>query len=191
LLLCEQEYTNNDCPQWCRLLQKIIKDYLSIGNETQLQELSSEMKLFLSTIITKKSWNYLLNLLKSNFHAEIGNEWSMSLYRLLEIQENYPLEQQQNSCLQLCDRIQFTLSANIDNNTSTIFPKLHREYDIFSRIFSSCVNDTELHRWTALIDWFQSKLVVRLEFGEIKTLLILKIYYDYYCLNQLHMLDML
>ncbi|CAF1187462.1 unnamed protein product [Didymodactylos carnosus] len=69
-------------------------------------------------------------------------------------------------------------------------------YIIYQRyqIFTVCVNDTTQQRWKALTDWFQLQLNSNpplSALNEIKTVLFLKIYYNYYCNNQLSLLNML
>ncbi|CAF1276204.1 unnamed protein product, partial [Didymodactylos carnosus] len=185
LLLCDEKYDEYSA-QCCRLIQSIIQTYLPF--DQQQNRLTDNMKLFLSTIIMKRSWNYLLNMLKLEFFQRVNDTWSTHLCHLLEIRQN----PQQNNYLQLCDQLQFTLSSNVDE--TTIFPKLHQPYKNLSQIFDVCVQDNTQQRWNPLAEWIQVQLNSNpplLELNEIKTLLLLKIYYNYYCNNQLALLNML
>ncbi len=180
LLLCETNMLDNELNDANRVLTAIIPELLSI--DQQPTELDDHLQLFLSTIITKKSWNFLLDLLKSENIQRLDNQWSTTLYRVLELKQT----QKHIKYLQLCHQIQFTLSKNTD---SSIFPKLHQPYEELSEIIHTCVqNNITENRWQLLSEWVQSKLnsdAVPLQLNEIKAMLLLNIYYDYYCDNQL------
>ncbi|CAF1123756.1 unnamed protein product [Didymodactylos carnosus] len=188
LLLCEQDYGDHS-PQWCRLIQTIIAEYFSTD---QQQQLGDNTKLFLSTIIMKRSWNYLLSLLKSDFfQIRIGHKWSVYIHHLLEVKHNNTLEQ--NGLLHMCDRIEFTLPLSDNLQQQLIFPKLNQYFDELSKIFHLCAND-HTQRWMPLLNWFQTKLTsdpCLLESNEIKALMILIIYYNYYCADKLSTLNIL
>jgi hypothetical protein len=109
------------------------------------------------------------------------------LYNLLEIKHTSP----RNKYLQLCHQLQFTLSIN---NTLSFFPKLHQPYDELSKLINQSVKTNDQQRWKLLTDWIQLKLNSNpplLNSTEIKVMLLLNIYYDYYCNNQLILLDTL
>ncbi|CAF1327170.1 unnamed protein product, partial [Didymodactylos carnosus] len=161
-----------------RLLHTIIEDYLKM-DQKDTPELNKNVELFLSIIIAKKSWIYLLQLLKSDSVQRVNNLWANNLHTLLKTNETV----QMTKYLHLCHQIQFTLSPLINENqmTSIIFPKLHQPYDELSKIVDSCTKDNiEQQCWTPLINWLRLKLDSNphlLEKNEIKTMLLLKIYY--------------
>jgi hypothetical protein len=185
LAFCEKDLNNSDQQKINRILNQIINHYLTI--DSQSGQLSSYVQLFLSTIITKRSWNFLLNLLKSERFQRLNGQWSNTLYNLLEIKHTSP----RNKYLQLCHQLQFTLSIN---NTLSFFPKLHQPYDELSKLINQSVKTNDQQRWKLLTDWIQLKLNSNpplLNSTEIKVMLLLNIYYDYYCNNQLILLDTL
>lgn len=88
--------------------------------------------------------------------------------------------------------MQFTVTAN---KTLSIFPKFHQPYEQLSKLIDQCVktNDQQ-QRWKPLSDWIQLQLTTNppiINLTEIKVMLLLNIYYDYYCNNQLESLDSL
>jgi hypothetical protein len=182
LAFCEKDLNNSDQQTINNILNKSIKEYLSI--DSQSGQLTSYVQLFLSTIITKRSWNYLLNLLKSERFQRLNAQWSNILYNLLEIKHSST----RNKYLQLCHQLQFTLSIN---NTLSIFPNLHQPYDELSKLIDQSAKTND---WKPLIDWIQLKLNSNpplLNSTEIKVMLLLNIYYNYYCNNQLILLNTL
>ncbi|CAF1317311.1 unnamed protein product [Didymodactylos carnosus] len=121
--------------------------------------------------------NYLFPLLRSDFLQNIDSHWATITLQLLETQTNF-----QKKSIQLYDQIQFTLPSNITENI--LFPKLQKFYTYFSVVFDECVtNRFEMNYWLPLINWINEQQNVeenRLNLNEIKSMLILKIYYDYY-----------
>jgi hypothetical protein len=181
LLLCETNISPDDQRMISRITLTIINMYLSIDREAV--QLNPHLQIFLSTIISKRSWNFLFNLLKSDHIQRLNSQWATTLCRLLEIKQTT----QKNPYLQLCHQIQFTLSTN---NTSSIFPQLHQPYEQLKEIVNNCVkeNVNNEQRWKNLLDWIELKRNTNppmLELKEIKVMLLLNIYYDYYCNNQL------
>ncbi len=120
--------------------------------------------------------------MKSEHIQRLDSQWATALSNLLETNQTM----QHNEYLQLCHQIQFTLSTN---NASSIFPTLHQPYEQLKKIIINCVNENiAQQKWKNLSDWIASKLNVNppvLELKEIKVMLLLNIYYDYYCNNQL------
>ena len=176
LLLCESNLNEEKVPQ---MLSAITTELLSI--DQQPDKFTHHLQLFLSTIISKQSWNYLLDLLK-----RLNNEWATKLYDLLKFNQGH----KQSRHLHLHHQIQFTLSSD---NHASIFPKLHQPYEELRKIIDTCVqNDTDENQWNDLSDWIQLKLnsnPMELQLNEIKVMLLLIIYYDYYCNNQLSSID--
>jgi len=185
-LLCETNIHDSEQNDVNRILPTIITELLSI--DQQPTHLNDHLQLLLSTIISKQSWNFLLNLLKSENIQRLNNQWAITLYHLLELNQT----QKQHKYLQLCHQIQFTLSTNTD---SSIFPKLHQPYQELREILQTCVqNNTNENQWELLSDWIQLKLnyeSILLQSNEIKAMLLLNIYYDYYCHNQLESISTL
>ncbi len=182
LLLCQTNLNEDEKDHTHRILSAIITELLSI--DQQPIELNNHLQLFLSTIILKQSWNYLLNLLKSNYIRHLNNQWATTLYDILKLKQR----QKQSKYLQLCHQIQFTLSSN---KNSSIFPKFHQPYEELRIIIDSCVQNDQ---WETLSDWIEEKLnsnPIKLQLNEIKVMLLLNIYYDYYCNNQLESIDSL
>ncbi|CAF4366448.1 unnamed protein product, partial [Adineta steineri] len=120
LFLCQTDLQSEEQNTINPILSTTINELLSI--DQQPIQFSNHLQLFLSTIISKQSWNFLLNLLKSDCIQHLNKLWATTLYDLLELNQTF----QQNKSLQLCHRIQFTLSIN---NNSSIFPKLHQPYE--------------------------------------------------------------
>jgi len=174
LLLCQSDLNEEEVH---RILSPIINELLSIDQPPV--KLSNHLQLFLSTIISKQSWNYLLNLLK-----RLNNPWATNLYDLLKLNQR----QKQNTYLQLHHQIQFTLSSD---NHASIFPKLHQPYEELRGIIDTCVqSNTGENQWKTLSDWIRNS-AIELQLNEIKVMLLLIIYYDYYCNNQLSSIDSL
>ncbi len=186
LLLCQTNSDERDFNIINSILSTIITELLLI--DQQPTELNLNLQFFLSTIISKQSWTYLLNLLKSKIIQDANNQWATNLYDLLKLKHR----PKQNKYLYLCHQIQFTLSSD---DHSSIFPKLHQPYEELREIIDTCVqNNTEENQWNNLSDWIGLKLnsdPIELELNEIKVMLLLIIYYDYYCNNQLSLIDSL
>ncbi|CAF4204447.1 unnamed protein product [Rotaria sp. Silwood2] len=186
LLLCEINANSYELNYVNRILLTIINELLIIN--PQSKQLNDYLQLFLSTIVLKRSWNFLFNLLKSENIQRLNHQWTTTLYRLLEFKQI----KKQNKYLQLYHQIQFTLSSKTD---SSIFPKLHEPYQELKNIVDTCVrNTTEENQWNILLNWIQLKTnsyPYQLELEEIKVMLILNIYYEYYCNNQLSSINTL
>lgn len=127
-----------------------------------------------------------MNLLKSERFQLINGEWSNAVHALIEIKQNTP----RNKYLQLCHQLQFTLSTN---NTLSIFPGFHQPFDELSKLIDQGTqNNDQAQRWKPFTDWIQLKLAANPQVinpTEIKVMLLLHIYYNYYCNNQLKLLN--
>jgi hypothetical protein len=187
LLLCQPNLNEEEKKSVGEILSTLITEFLSIGQEPI--KLNNHLQLFLSTIISNQSWNYLSNLLKSENIQHVNNQWATTLYDLLGLKER----QKQNKYLQIYHQIQFTLSSNY--KSSSIFPKLHEPYEELRVIIDQCVqNHTKENQWQPFSDWIQLKLnsnPIQLQLNEIKAILLLNIYHDYYCNNQLSSINTL
>jgi hypothetical protein len=181
LLLCQLDLRNHDQQRLDRILTAIINQYLRI--DRQPIQLTKHLKLFFSIIIVKRSWTFLFNLLKSERFQRVNAQWSNSLYNLFEFKRN-------SQSLQLCHQLQFTIMMD---TTLSIFPKFHQPYEELSKLIDQCVkHHNHQQRWKPFIDWIQLKLNSNppvLNSTEIKVMLLLNIYYNYYCNNQLSSLD--
>ncbi|CAF4417015.1 unnamed protein product [Rotaria sp. Silwood2] len=186
LLLCQTDVSPDDQRIISRITLAIINTYLSVDRETI--QLNQYLQIFLSTIISKRSWNFLFNLLKSDHIQRLNSQWATTLSHLLGMKQTI----ENNKYLQLCHQIQFTLSTN---NTSSIFPKLHQSYEQLKHILKNCVKENlDEQRWKNLSDWILLKQNMNppdLNLKEIKVMSLLNIYYDYYCNNQLTCLNTL
>ncbi|CAF3326320.1 unnamed protein product [Rotaria sp. Silwood2] len=183
LFLCQTDVKNNQKKNFDGCLSEVIRKYLPFDkNQT---EFTQNLHLFLATIISKRSWNYLLDLLKSNHVLHLNTQWASSLQCALESKDII----QRNICLEFCQQIQFTLSSK---NTSSVFPKLHQPYQELSQHFDTCVkNNNEQQRWKPFSNWMISQLTSNspeIQPNEMKAMLLLKIYYDYYCNDKLELL---
>ena len=184
LYLSEVKFNDNenDADEFIECFKVLITNYLLI-DETTVQ-LSDHLQIFLSTIVVKRSWSFLLNFLKLNRIQHLNMQWATILYNHLKLKH----ESQSNSYLQFAHQLQFTLSAQ--SHIASIFPHLHQLYDELNQIIITCVNDeTNNTRWQALSDWIllQSKA----HLTDMKVLLLLNIYYNYYCHNRLQLLNSL
>ncbi|CAF4536838.1 unnamed protein product, partial [Rotaria sp. Silwood2] len=187
LFLCQNNIDNYDKKEVDRILTTIINKYLK-NDSLETEKLSKHVELFLSIIVSKRSWNFLLSLLKFERFQRLNAQWANHLHSLLEIQYT----SNRNNYLQLCHQIQFTLT--IDNSLS-IFPKLHQPYNELMIVIDQCVQNTDQEQcWAPLSDWIQLKLNTDqpiLDLVEIKVMLLLNIYYNYYCNGQLASLNTL
>lgn len=151
-------------------------------------QLTDHIQLFCSIVIKKRSLNFLLSLLKSDQFQRINSNWANNLHAVLQSTSNI----QRSKSIQLCHQLHFTLSAD---STSSIFPHLHKPYNQLNQLIGQCVQNNELaQRWPPLADWIQSKLnenPSNVTAVEIKVMLLLTIYYDYYCNDRLAVLDQL
>jgi hypothetical protein len=186
LFVCETDSNEKNSDRFKSIMRQTIINYLFFHQ--QLVEFNPNLQLFLSIIISKRSWNYLLNLLQSDHIKYCNNEWANGLYNALNTEQVF----RHTKYLEQCHQIQFTLSIK---NSLSIFPKLHQPYDELSKIIDKCVqDDLQEQKWTLLSDWIESKQNAdpcNLTLKEIKVMILLKIYYDYYCNNQLALLDQL
>ncbi|CAF3824124.1 unnamed protein product, partial [Rotaria sp. Silwood1] len=186
LLLCQIDLNNQDQQRLNHILMTVINQYLIITSP--VLQLSNYVQLFCSIIITKRSWNFLLNLLKSDHLQRLNAEWVDNLHSVLKSKHNIP----RNIYLQYCHQLQFTLTTDI---TSSIFPTLHQPYYELTQLIDQCVKNNNIEqRWIPLTDWIQSNLNSNLPIInaiEIKVMLLLNIYYNYYCNDQLKSLDYL
>ena len=179
-LLCQSDVNSDNQQSIDRITWMIINAYLAIDRNTV--ELNQHLQIFLSTIVTKRSWGFLVNLLKSDRIQRLNQQWATTLSTVLNMTQTT----EQNKYLQFCHQIQFTLSTD---NTSSIFPRLHQSYKELKEIVKNCVTEnTQEQQWTKLSNWIQLKQNVNppvCHLKEIKVMLLLNIYYDYYCNNQL------
>ena len=126
LLVCQPDASPDDQHMTQRILTTTIDAYLPI--EGQPVELSQPLQIFLSTIISKRSWNFLLGFLKSEHVQQYHQSWTTTLYRLLELRET----SQVSRSLHLWHRLQFTLSdqygfIDLSRTSSTVSrAKRHR-----------------------------------------------------------------
>lgn len=123
-------------------------------------------------------------MLKSERFQRINEQWSNTLYVLLETKHPIP----SNQILQSCHLLDFALSTN---NTLSIFPELHQPYHELSKVIDQCVqtHGQSSQHWKPFSDWIQSKYNTNPTSTQIKVMLLLHIYYNYYCTNRLRLLD--
>ncbi|CAF3853687.1 unnamed protein product, partial [Rotaria sp. Silwood1] len=88
LLLCQIDLNNQDQQRLNHILMTVINQYLIITSP--VLQLSNYVQLFCSIIITKRSWNFLLNLLKSDHLQHLNAEWVDSLHSVLKSKHNIP-----------------------------------------------------------------------------------------------------
>jgi hypothetical protein len=182
LLVYETESDEKDSDSFKDIITTIINEYLKY--EAQATQFNPHLQLFLAIIISKRSWNHLLNILKFDHIQNSNKEWADGLYSLLLREET----KQNAKYLEQCHQTQFTLSTK---NTLSAFPTLHQPYYELSELIDKCVKENvQDEKWKDLSDWIELK---KAEFSlkEIKVMLLLKVYYSYYCNNQLTLLDTL
>ncbi|CAF4039893.1 unnamed protein product, partial [Rotaria sordida] len=184
LLLCQSDLNNEDQLRINNILTTVINQYLTIP--TPIVQLNNHIELFLSIIITKQSWNFLLNLLKSERLQRLNVQWADELHKIFESKHNI----QRNKYLHYSHQLQFTLTTDA---TSSIFPTLHQPYHELTQLIDQCVKNNNVEqRWIPLTNWIQSKLNSNppiVDVIEIKVMLLLNIYYNYYCNAQLESLE--
>ncbi|CAF4930839.1 unnamed protein product, partial [Rotaria sp. Silwood1] len=184
LLLCQPDLDNEDQQKINQIIGTVIDQYLIIPKP--FVQLSKNLELFFSVIVAKKSWVFLLDLLKSKRIQDANIEWADALHDLF----TGKCITQSRKHLHLCHQVQFTLTTD---NTESIFPALHVPYDELSQLISECIkNNDAAKRWIPLTDWITSKLNSNpplVSATEIKVMLLLNIYYVYYCNAQLNSLD--
>ena len=166
-----------------RTLTTVIHHYLTV--EYQAKQLTPNVKFFFSVIINKKNWTYLQTLLQSARIKNLDSAWAESMTNLLSLSQAI----EESKTLRLCHQIQWTIHTN---NQLSIFPQLHQPYHELNQCVHRCSQTTDpAQRWTLLINWIQAKLTARPPFPttvEIKVMLLLNIYYNYYCTNRLESL---
>ncbi|CAF1164736.1 unnamed protein product [Didymodactylos carnosus] len=150
LFLCEENHGDNT-EQWHQLLKNILINYIPLQIDQHEHLFSNELQLFLSTIIIRQNWNYLLDLLKSEFLRNIDHQWTTTMFQLLETQLNF-----RKKNIQLYDQIQFTLSSA--TNEHILFAKLQNAYKYLSTIFDICIrNRFEINYWLPLLNWINEQ----------------------------------
>ncbi|CAF4496678.1 unnamed protein product, partial [Didymodactylos carnosus] len=184
LLLCQTDLNNEDQQRINNILMTVISQYLTIP--TPLVQLSNYVELFCSIIIIKRSWNFFLNLLKSERFQRLNSQWANTLHNLFTSKHNI----QRSKYLQYSHQLQFTLTTD---NTSSIFPTLHQPYYELTQLIDQCVKNNNIEqRWIPLTNWILSTLNSNppiINTIEIKVMLLLNIYYNYYCNAELKSLE--
>ncbi|CAF3815136.1 unnamed protein product, partial [Rotaria magnacalcarata] len=182
--LCDSDINDAGQQRIAPKLNAIIAQYLII--QEPYAHLSSSLQLFCTTIITKRSWNFLFDLLKSELIQRVNAQWADKLHSLFA--SNVTV--QRNRHLNFSHQIQFTLTTD---TTSSIFPTLHQPYDELNQLINQCVkNNDPAQRWIPLTNWIRTKLTANplvVNAVEIKVMILLNIYYNYYCNAQLNLLD--
>jgi len=185
IFICENNQNEESRESLQISLNKLIANHLAFNEQNVTTH--SYLHLFLSIIISKKSWNFLLDLLQSEImRHEETIDWANRLYDLLKVEHKI------QKYIESYNQIQFTLPTvtHLSN-----FPKFHQPYDEISQIIDQCIQDnTRDDKWKNLSDWIQTKQNTdedKLTLREIKVMLLLKIYYDYYCSNRLTLIDSL
>jgi hypothetical protein len=189
LLVGQTDRPADDQPDVNRILLYMINNYLSIDNNATA--LSEPLQHFLSTIVSKYSWNYLLRLLKSDDFRQQNQQWSTTLSRFFETTQTTAATAKKSS-LQMSHQIGFTLATD---TAALIFPHLRQPYQELQAIVNQCVhqNQNEQH-WKTFTDWItlnQQENPAKLQLTEIKVIVLLIIYYEYFCQNQLESIDSL
>ncbi|CAF1093606.1 unnamed protein product [Adineta steineri] len=181
LLIINIESDQANVDAFLNALSTLMHDLFFIDSTTEY--LPNYLKLFLSTIISKRSWDYLFNFLRSEKLRIINKDWTTTLYRLLQLNET----DDHNSNLQLSHQIQFTFSMN--GNKSSIFSNLHQPYEqLRTMIKTSIQKYNDENSWEELISWMRNLLDCEhseIHNNQFKAMLLLNIYYDYYCTNRL------
>ncbi|CAM2729399.1 unnamed protein product [Rotaria socialis] len=184
LLLCQPDLDIEDQQKINQIIGTVIDQYLIIP--TSFVQLSKNLELFFSVIVMKKSWDFLLDLLRSKRIQDANAAWANVLHDLFTEKSVQQPKKHQN----LYYQVQFTLSTD---NTESIFPALHVPYDELNQLINECINNNDVaKRWIPLTDWITSKLnsdPPLVNATEIKVMLLLNIYYVYYCNARLNSLD--
>lgn len=187
LLFCQSDRSDEDRADVNRILLYVIEKYLSI--QTDAVKLSEPLQNFLSTIVSKCSWNHLLKILKSYDVKQQNQQWSVILCRFFE---NGQATIEKKSSLLIDYQLQLTLP--IDNELS-IFPHLQQTYTELKKIIDQCLNENnDDQRWKTLTDWISFNLQenpAKLQLTDIKVMVLLNIYYDYFCQDQLQLIQSL
>ncbi|CAF1142456.1 unnamed protein product, partial [Adineta ricciae] len=186
LLLSQPDIDNLDEQRMNNTLNNVINKYLTIN--PPVTQLSKSLEVFCGTIIQKRSWNFLLSLLKSERIQRLNAPWADTLHSLFESNENLSHKR----CFQHCHQLHFVLTPD---TSSSIFPTLHQPYQEIKQLLAECVTNNDLdQRWIPLTDWIQTKLnsnPLVINAIEIKVMLLLNIYYEYFCTNKIDLLDQL
>ena len=187
LFVCRAELSEEDHSTLRDRLGTIIPAYLSV--EPNATRLGPSLELFLSTVLSKRSWHFLVAFLKSEPIKQMNDAWASNLCRLLQFQETAGVNK---TSLQLPHRVQFTLSVD---ETGSIFPELHQPYDELKALVDRCAKQpVDQDRWQDLLNWIgvqRQGNPPALELTQIKVMLLLNIYYDYYCADRLAMVKSL
>ena len=180
LLFCQTDFNEQNQQRLDQMLTTIIEQYFFIDEQTT--KFNQHLELFLTIIINKHSWNFLLNLFVSECFQRVNSQWSNQINDLLQPKTNL----KRNHHLQLCHQLQFTITTD---NTTSIFPTLNQPFLDLTKIIEQCIQiDNIEQRWISLSNWIQSQLNFN-SHVEIKVMLLLNIYYSYYCNNQLESLE--
>lgn len=189
LLLCQPDRSVEDQPDVNRILLYIINKYLSIQNNAT--KLTEPLQNFLSIIVSKFSWNHLLKVLKSDHVQQQNQQWSTTLSRFFEIKQPTTAAAKKSS-IQISHQLEFTLASN---NEQSIFPHLHQPYTELKTIVDQCVNqNNDEQRWKPFTDWItlnRQGNPPTLQLTEIKVIVLLNIYYEYFCQDRLQSIDSL
>ncbi|CAF1176839.1 unnamed protein product [Adineta ricciae] len=181
LLLCNPNLTEAQEPDVRHKMSTLTRSILSIDNATT--RLSDPLQLFLSTIISKQSWSYLLNVLESDRLEQIDENWRSILHRLLQVDQ----ARHRSPHLRLSHQIQFTYSHEISD--SPMFSEMNQRYVRLREVIDTCVrNQTDENRWELFDSHMRNQIhstSTDLEKNKYKSILLLIIYYDYYCTNRL------
>ena len=176
LLLCQADRSTEDQLDVNRILLYMINNYLSINNNAAA--LSEPLQHFLSTIVSKFSWNYLLKLLQSDDVQQQNQQWSTTLSQFFETKQITPVKK---SSLQMSHQIGFTLASNTE---ALVFVHLQQPYEQLKTIVDQCVNQKQgEQRLKPFTDWItlnRQGNPQKLQLTEIKVIVLLIIYYEYF-----------
>ena len=183
VLLCREDPDRDD-KSLNDIFSSVIDQHLKV--DFQATQLTPYVKSFLSVIITQKKWEFLKTLLQSKQVKKLNDEWAKSMINLLAISKVI----ETSKTLRVYHQVQFTIHTN---DHLSIFPKLHKPYHSLNQCVHQCSRSNDPNqRWNLLIEWIQTALNLRPPFPtalEIKVMLLLNIYYNYYCTNRLKSLD--
>ncbi|CAF1366374.1 unnamed protein product, partial [Adineta steineri] len=187
LLLGQTDRSVEDQADINRILLYMINNYLSIQNNAT--ELSEPLQNFLSIIVSKFSWNYLLKILKSDDIQQQNQQWSITLSRFFETEQAIPIKK---SSLQMSHQLGFTLGSS---DEQSIFSHLQQPYTDLKRIIDQCINqNNDEQHWKLFTDWItlnRQGNPPKLQLNEIKVIVLINIYYEYFCQDRLTSIDSL
>ncbi|CAF4387019.1 unnamed protein product, partial [Adineta steineri] len=110
------------------------------------------LQFFCSIIITKQSWSFFLNLLKSERLQNLNVQWADTLHNQFTLEYNT----QRNRYLHYSHQLQFTITTD---QTSSIFPTLHQPYHTLTQLIDQCIKNNSIEqRWIPLVNWIESTL---------------------------------